>query len=63
MNTEPTILPRYKGTIVCQNCKAEYTPGRKWCYGYHDKSTTTYGFHKLGDIPEGVCPICRKEEA
>ena len=45
----------------CPSCHAEYAPDTKWCYGYYEGTSTQ--FVKLGNVEEGVCPVCRKKEA
>ena len=52
------IQTRYKGTVVCQNCEAEYTPSTGWVnVRYHPGTTGKYDI--LGRIPWNVCPLCK----
>lgn len=53
-------LPRYKGTVVCQSCGAEYTPGN-WVIVVYEKGTGN-DFHPIGSLEKGRCPICRRPE-
>ena len=54
-----TPKPKYKGTIVCVRCHAEYNPETKWLWGYHkDDDTSADSFVVLGRIPDGACPCC-----
>lgn len=55
-----TPKPRYKNTVVCSRCHAEYNPKTKWGYGYYEEGTTG-AVVVLGKLPEGVCPGCRKK--
>ena len=59
-NVPKVLTPRYKNTVRCQYCGAEYKRGH-WVYGYYDEGTSNR-FNIVGDIPDGVCPNCRKEE-
>ena len=52
-----TPRPRYKDTVVCGECLAEYRPGR-WVTVRYAKDTTA-DYRVLGRIPESVCPLCR----
>ncbi len=55
------INPRYKGTVVCGHCRAEYTPGN-WVYGFWENTVSTCSnFMVCGKIPDDQCPICRRE--
>jgi len=52
------IKPRYKGTVVCQNCAAEFAPG-KWVRGFYaTRGTDTSQFHKMSEVPADECPMC-----
>jgi hypothetical protein len=53
-----TPSPRYKGTVVCNCCHAEYSPGA-WCRGLHcGQDTQNHRFVKIADVREGHCPVC-----
>jgi hypothetical protein len=51
------LYPRYRGTVRCQNCGAEYSKGG-WVYGYYDEGTSNR-FNVIGRIGDNVCPNCR----
>lgn len=53
-------LPRYKGTIVCQCCGAEYKPNLSWAVGY--SVGTESGAKLLYPLGKKKCPICRTDE-
>ena len=60
-NREPprTPAPRYRDTVVCPDCHAEYNPAPGWCRGLRVAEGTENGyFMPLTKIPEGECPIC-----
>ena len=50
-----TPKPRYKGTVVCSHCFAEYKPGN-WCYGYSEGTQST--FIPMYMIKDDCCPAC-----
>ncbi len=52
------IAPRYKGTVVCQNCETEYSPSLNWANVRHHPGTTG-GRDVINRIPENVCPVCK----
>jgi hypothetical protein len=55
-----TPLPRYKGTVVCPGCWAEFTPGI-WVRGFYGgdaHSTENQPFIKTSTVPAGKCPHC-----
>jgi hypothetical protein len=52
-----TPKPRYKGTVVCHNCFAEYSPGN-WCRGYSEG--TSGNFIPVTKVLDNCCPICGK---
>jgi len=55
-----TPTPRYKNTIVCAHCHAEYDPTARWVYGFYPPGSTADEFTSVGTVPEGVCPVCRQ---
>ena len=55
-----TPKPRYQNTVVCPYCHAEYNPTVEWVYGFY-KDGTADNFVTCGEIPQGVCPWCRKK--
>jgi hypothetical protein len=58
-----TPKPRYKNTVVCPNCHAEYNPTLKWAWVMFEGTSSTYTI--LSRMKEGICPGCympRKEE-
>lgn len=63
MYTAPPIetpKARYKGTVVCPNCHAEYKPGN-WHRGYHEGTSSE--FTARSKVPDDCCPICNTEIA
>jgi hypothetical protein len=57
-----TIKPKYKNTVVCQTCTAEYKVSKHWHRGYRTggrNSTLSNNFVSIGHIKEDVCPMCR----
>ena len=55
-----TPKPRYKGTIVCHGCHAEYRDGAKWWrVRYHGTQTGPEWLYRL---PKGKCPFCGDPE-
>ena len=54
---EQTPRPRYKGTVVCVKCHAEYNPSDHWYRGYYPKGTTD-GFIATSKVPRDQCPMC-----
>jgi hypothetical protein len=47
--------PRYKNTVVCSHCFAEYKQGN-WVKGY--SKGTESAFYPLSKIQDNCCPIC-----
>lgn len=52
---------RYKGTVTCRWCKAEYKP-ENWVRGYDLSAGTTLprNFHAVSNVPDNNCPLCLK---
>ena len=61
--TLKTPKPKYKNTVVCPNCWAEYTP--KKCLRAYDlsdrNSTTPREFNRVMVVPANTCPNCLYE--
>ena len=57
------VKPRYKGTILCRNCGAEFSKGTKWSSG-HSTSTGTQTPNHIHEqtIAENQCPMCLTKE-
>lgn len=53
-----TPKPRYKNTVVCEGCHAEFDPSLHWMSGF--TTGTTGDFHPMFEIGKNKCPICRK---
>ena len=49
--------PRYKGTVICPHCFAEYSPG-DWYRGYSEGTQST--FIPIAKVEENCCPKCGK---
>ena len=56
-----TPKPRYKGTVVCDCCHAEYSPGG-WCKGFYCGQDTSTRFVSIWKVKDGVCPNCGKDK-
>jgi hypothetical protein len=54
MSTTPR--PRYKNTVVCPNCHAEYNPEAKWGWVLYE-GTSSHGM-LVSRLKEGTCPGC-----
>ena len=53
--------PTCKGTVVCQNCDAEFSQITKWVRGYYDRGSTslsTNSFIMTSKVNFGYCPVC-----
>jgi len=57
---EPVVTPkpRYKNTVVCPSCHAEYNPKTRWVWVTYMAGSTANDYKKLGDVPKDVCPGC-----
>ncbi len=54
-----TPEPKYKNTLVCTKCHAEYNPNVNWCRGVElETGTGPSKFHKLCEVKPGRCPFC-----
>jgi hypothetical protein len=57
----PTPAPRYKGTVVCTCCHAEYAPGNWWIVSYDDGTSGRRTWRY--PLPAATCPICRTPQS
>jgi len=60
LETPKTPEPRYKNTVVCDHCHAEYNPSLNWASGYYETGTTG-NFISTSKIGKGKCPVCRRK--
>ena len=47
--------PKYRGTVVCRRCHAEFSPGKWILVSYEGTSSIPY---YEGRVPDGHCPAC-----
>lgn len=53
--------PKYKNTIVCEKCWAEFDQSCNWSRGFYVtdfSSTASPRFIRTSDIEKGRCPVC-----
>lgn len=58
-----TPEPKYKNTIVCSGCHAEYDPAAKFCVtrNMNDVSPTANRRAYAYSLPKNHCPVCGRE--
>jgi len=53
------LKPKYRSTIVCDHCNAEFLPGEWWNIAYTTGDTSVQ-FSVINQITQNACPICKK---
>ena len=53
--------PKYKGTVVCQSCGAEFKESPHWHRVHYPVDTTDTIYRVEGKVKENQCPMCLKD--
>ena len=56
--------PRYKNTVVCKYCRAEYNPNLEWIKGFDiSQGTQPMKLASTWKVPKNTCPLCGRKRS